>query len=189
MQTTLLSLLALSAGALAAPAASTSALTCSQKSEGFAWYITRFQYSGSEVFTTPSHQNDNGQVSFNISNPALVPGQASSGCSARSSQIPDYFYGDIVYDCIDPRNDAYTNTTFKYNAPSGLLSIMQTWTCSDAKDPAVFTASGSVNLTLSCGESTYNNNNWTIGQTYSSTTQVCVSPDTPAMAFQISAVA
>ncbi|EFX05616.1 hypothetical protein CMQ_3685 [Grosmannia clavigera kw1407] len=191
MQTSFVALLALSAGVLASPSAPapTHAFTCKDANEGFAWSMTLFEYKATEVSTTPAHQNVDGEVSFNISNPALLSLQSSSGCSGSSVQYPDYFYGNIVYECIDPRIDTNTKTTFTYDAPSGLLSINQTWTCPDAKDPVSFFAAGSVNLTLTTSKTSYSNPDWKMGQTYASKTAISTGPSlVPITAFHISAV-
>lgn len=188
MQTTLLSLLAVSAGVLASPT-QTRGLACEKMSESFAWYVTGFQYNATEIFTTPSHQNDDGEIAFHVSNTALMQNQSSTGCFARSSQIPDYFYGNIVYDCIDPRSSSYTNTTFAFNVPTGLLSVNQTWTCMDSGSPTTFYATGAVNMTLDCTDESYKNSNWTLGQTYSNTSKACTALDGPVFASSISAMA
>lgn len=192
MQTTLVSLLALSAGALARPSSAPSPpheFTCKDANEGFAWSMTLFKYSATEVFTTPAHQNVDGEVAFNISNPALASGQSSSGCSGSSQQYPDYFYGNVVYDCVDPVSSFNTKTTFSFDAPSGLLSVNQSWICPDATDPITFFAAGSVNLTLTTTKSKYTNPDWSIGEIYSNSSAVSTAPAlVPITAFKISAV-
>ena len=48
---------------------------------------------------------------------------------------------------------------------------------------------GLVNLTLGCTETEYQNPNWTMGETYSSRTRDCTTPDVQLPAYQMSAVA
>ncbi|EFX03439.1 hypothetical protein CMQ_367 [Grosmannia clavigera kw1407] len=192
MQTSFVALLALSASALAMPSAPAPSeqFTCQNATEGFAWSMTLFLYESAEIFTTPSHQNADGKVSFNISNPGLLSLQSSSGCSGDSVQYPDYFYGNTVYECIDPRTDTNTKTTFAYDSPSALLSVNQTWTCPDATNPITFFAAGSVNLTLITSKRNYSNPDWKMGETYSSKTTVSNGPYlVPITAFHISAIA
>lgn len=186
MQSALISVLALSAGALAAPSAPR-ALTCSASSKGFAWSVTGFQFNATETYTTPAHQIDNGVVLFNISNPALSPTQVSSGCYASSSQAPDYFYGGNN-DCTDPENDSNTKTTFAFNAEAGTLSVNQTWTCTDTNPPSTFFAAGTVVLSSTCTAGTSQNDNWAAdGTNYKVDTKECTAQDGPLLPFVINA--
>lgn len=100
---------------------------CNNSSQhGFAWTVVRFQYNASYIFSTPAHQIDYGVVAFNLTNPALA---SPAVCSATSTQLQDYFYGDMIYKCS---SDAGTTTTFTFNAPSEVLTWNQTWVCADA---------------------------------------------------------
>lgn len=176
-------------GLLAASAATASAATipakaardanpgCTAASFGtFDWSIGEFVYNKSITFSTPAHQIDSGIVQFNLTNPALA---YPAVCQAYSTQANDFFYGTQVYTCTVPEEDATTETTFTFNAPSGALNINQTWTCSD-KDPQypdTFTYAGTVNLTLDCTASYYKNPNWEIGQIYSNNSTACAQSD------------
>lgn len=103
---------------------------CTSHSFGdFAWGLVGFDYHASYVFTTPAHQNSWGYVNFNLTNPALT---YPAICSAASSQLSDFFYGNFEYTCTLPADvDSATSTTFEFNRASGLLNVTQTWTCSD----------------------------------------------------------
>ncbi len=164
----------------------------------FAWTVSDFSYNTSVLFTTPAHQIDSGTVHFTLANPAL-PYTAS--CSAYSSQLTDFFYGNIVYNCSAPA-DSGTTTYFTFNSSPHTLAINQSWVCSDQDStypyvfscfcPSLFSPPfslsrpltvsdyfnyvGSVNLTLTCGKSSYQNSNWTIGETFSSDRTECTSP-------------
>ncbi|KAI3320444.1 hypothetical protein HD806DRAFT_538281 [Xylariaceae sp. AK1471] len=135
---------------------------CTSTSFGdFSWTIKSFTYRASYIFTTPAHQNSWGYVNFNLTNPALL---GEVACSAQSSQLYDFFYGNFNYNCILPTGST-TKTSFDFNRPSGQLDINQTWTCSDEDPqyPVTFSAYGTVNLTLNCTTSYYQNPNWQPG--------------------------
>ncbi|KAH9886144.1 hypothetical protein F4778DRAFT_759142 [Xylariomycetidae sp. FL2044] len=158
----------------------------------FAWTVKDFDYHASYIFTTPAHQNSWGYVSFNLSNPALA---YEAQCSAASSQLSDFFYGNFPYTCTVPDADAggstTTETTFDFSRPSGVLDVNQTWVCSDADPqyPTTFHAYGTANLTLSCTVETVNNPDWQIGEIYSSRTVTCDLVTVPVKPYQITAVA
>lgn len=112
---------------------------CTEASFGnFSWMVDDFDYHASYIFTTPAHQNSWGYANFNLSNPAL-PYKAA--CSATSSQLNDFFYGDFWYECSIPDGSpAGTGATFAFNRASGQLDFNQTWRCSDedAQYPYVY---------------------------------------------------
>ncbi|KAF3765651.1 hypothetical protein M406DRAFT_356003 [Cryphonectria parasitica EP155] len=150
-------------------ASSTSSCSATSFDEA-GWTIEDFDYHASYVFSTPAHQNSWGYASFNLTNPA-VPDTVAS-CSASSDQLEDFFYGTVWYDCAG--SDA-APATFAFSRPSGELDINQTWVCDDEDPqyPTTFTAYGKINLTLDCTETTYQNENWTIGQIYSDREVTC----------------
>lgn len=111
------------------------AASCTDASlKGFQWTVEDFDYHASYIFSTPAHQNSWGYVDFNLSNPA-VPDVLES-CSAASSQLEDFFYGTVVYQCAlnATSTSAKTPPTFSFNRITGELDVNQTWTCYD-KDP------------------------------------------------------
>ncbi|KAI0393952.1 hypothetical protein F5Y17DRAFT_279988 [Xylariaceae sp. FL0594] len=177
--------------ALAAPGCGYPAKSCSKVSfSDFSWNVEAFTYHASYIFSTPAHQIASGTVAFNITNPAVPNTKVS--CSAYSSQLTDFFYGDFVYTCQQPgAGSKITETTFDYNAVTGHLDVNQTWTCNDQdpKYPITFRALGSANLTLHCKEDDYQNSNWTIGQIYSSRTINCAPVNLPIHPTEKSAVA
>ncbi|KAI0200585.1 hypothetical protein F4808DRAFT_428377 [Astrocystis sublimbata] len=153
----------------------------------FSWTIEEFTYHRSYTFSTPAHQISGGQVGFNLTNPAL---EGKVTCQAYSSQLSDFFYGDFIYNCQAP-DGSLTETTFDWNSPASALNINQTWTCTDEDPqyPVTFHAFGSVNLTLDCKESNYQNPNWTLGETYSSRVIDCAPITLPLMPHDKTAVA
>ena len=96
----------------------------------FSWTVEAFRYHASYVFTTPAHQNSWGYVDFNLTNAALG---YKAACTASSSQISDFFYGDVAYDCVVPDGKS-ASTSFSFSRPDGALQMNQSWTCSD-KNP------------------------------------------------------
>ncbi len=96
----------------------------------FAWTIEDFTYHASYIFTTPAHQVSSGSVDFNLTNPAF-PDKVS--CTAYSTWLSDFFYGNVNYNCVVPEGSG-TQTSFSFSRPSGELNINQTWTCDD-EDP------------------------------------------------------
>ncbi|KAK8065499.1 hypothetical protein PG997_012246 [Apiospora hydei] len=155
---------------------------------GFAWEVKNFDYHASYIFSTPAHQNSWGYVNFSLSNPALL---YDVQCSADSSQLSDFFYGNIPYSCTGGPNGTTTQTTFDFSRPSGQLNISQTWVCSDEDPqwPSRFTAWGSVNLTLDCTDETTTNPNWKLGDVYSDREVKCAPSTVSLTPYQMAAVA
>ncbi|KAI1419972.1 hypothetical protein F5Y12DRAFT_173571 [Xylaria sp. FL1777] len=137
----------------------------------FSWTIEDFTYHAGYIFTTPAHQVSSGSVAFNITNPAL-PEKVS--CTAYSTWLEDFFYGNINYNCLVPEGSG-VKTSFSFSRPSGELSINQTWTCDDEDPqyPITFSGYGTVNLTLNCEETDYQNPDWEPGQIYSDRDIAC----------------
>ena len=99
--------------------------TCqAMSSSGFEWGVTDFVYRGSYTFSTPAHQISGGTVNFNLTNPAV---ETTSHCSAYSTQLDDFFYGNVIYTCNFP-NGALS---FTYDEPSSVLKFNNTWSCYD----------------------------------------------------------
>lgn len=104
--------------------------SCTKSSFGnFSWTVESFDYHASYIFTTPAHQNSWGYVNFNLSNPAL---SYQAICSAASSQLSDFFYGNFWYTCTLPDGSPPgPKAAFAFNRASGQLDFNQTWSCSD----------------------------------------------------------
>jgi hypothetical protein len=150
------------------------------------WTVTDFKYHGSWTFSTPAHQIAGGDVSFNLTNQALT---YQALCTARSSRLSDFFYGEINYDCTSPNPTNSTKTTFSFNYPSGQVLVNQTWTCSD-KTPTRWNGYAAGELDLSkCVEDKYENPDWEQGQIYSSRTIDCTEFKKPVELYKITAVA
>ncbi|KAJ0125269.1 hypothetical protein J7T55_006614 [Diaporthe amygdali] len=166
---------------------------CSDTSFGdFHWTVEDFDYHASYIFTTPAHQNSWGYVNFNLSNPA-VPDLLAS-CNAASSQLSDFFYGNFQYNCTfngEVGQPGPAPAKFTFSRPSGELVIDQSWVCNDQDPqyPITFFATGQVNLTLDCTDTTWQNTNWTMGQFYSTRNVDCAPVTVDLKPSQISAVA
>ncbi|KAH6657202.1 hypothetical protein BKA67DRAFT_554557 [Truncatella angustata] len=153
----------------------------------FSWTVEDFDYHASYIFTTPAHQNSWGYVNFNLTNPALT---YKASCSGTSNQLSDFFYGTVPYTCTTPAGTS-AKTTFDFSKASGTLNINQTWTCSDLDPqwPATINGYGQVNLTLACTDSTYQNQNWTLGQIYSDREIRCAPATVPVKPYKMTAIA
>ncbi|KAI1277743.1 hypothetical protein F5Y07DRAFT_84602 [Xylaria sp. FL0933] len=153
----------------------------------FAWTIEAFTYHASYIFSTPAHQISGGTVDFNLTNPAF-PEKVS--CSAYSTQLQDFFYGTFNYQCAVPEGSS-TKTSFSYSRPSGELNINQTWTCDDEDPqyPITFTGYGTVNLTLACNQTYYQNPDWQSGEIYSDRDISCAPVTLPLTPHDKTAVA
>lgn len=175
----MLSTLLLAGSALALPATTPNTIrtdTCLDKSSDVAaWQIRDFDYHASYIFTTPAHQNSWGYVNFTLENSA-IPWRAT--CAAASSQLQDFFYGTVNYDCELPEGTD-GEASFSFSRPSGELKVNQTWLCEDPV--ASFIAQGGIVLDLDCSEEEYTNPDWEVGQIYSSRTITCkpVTVDAP----------
>ncbi|KAI1201172.1 hypothetical protein F5X97DRAFT_46392 [Nemania serpens] len=145
---------------------------CTSKSFGdFSWLIENFTYHASYIFSTPAHQIASGSVEFNLTNPA-IPEKVT--CTAYSTQLTDFFYGNFNYNCVAPTGST-TRTSFAFSRPSGQLDINQTWTChdQDPQYPVTFSGYGTVNLTLACNQTYYQNPDWQSGEIYSDRDIAC----------------
>ncbi|ERS98852.1 uncharacterized protein SPSK_04578 [Sporothrix schenckii 1099-18] len=141
----------------------------------YGWSIGEFVFNKSITFSTPAHQIDGGVVQFNLSNPSLA---YPAVCAAYSSQLSEFFYGNIVYNCTTENPD--TATAFTFNAPTGQLNVNQSWMCIDPDNgpyPTTFAYKASVDLTPACTSSSYKNPDWHMGEIYSSNTTACVQKD------------
>ncbi|KAL2022386.1 hypothetical protein VTK56DRAFT_5453 [Thermocarpiscus australiensis] len=153
----------------------------------FAWLARSLDYHASYVFSTPSHQNSWGYVSFDLFNPA---DQTTAHCEAASNQLSEFFYGNMQYKCNDTLRSG--STSFDFSKPTGQLRVNQTWVCDDKEPqwPITFSGRGEANFTLDCTEETYQNPNWTMGQIYSSRDIKCaVIQETRIVPFEMTAVA
>ncbi|KAI8625646.1 hypothetical protein F5Y19DRAFT_449707 [Xylariaceae sp. FL1651] len=153
----------------------------------FSWTVESFTYHASYVFSTPAHQIASGSVDFNLTNPAL---EGNVICSAYSTQLTDFFYGNFNYNCAVPENSS-AETSFAFSRPSGLLTVNQTWTCSDQDPqyPITFTGYGAVNLTLNCTDDFYQNPDWQPGEIYSDRTIDCTPVTLPLKPYDKTAIA
>lgn len=150
--------------------------------QSMAWTARAFDFHASYVFTTPAHQNSWGYASFDLLNPA---DGSTARCEAASNQLSDFFYGTVQYTCND------TRTTFDFSRPANQLRVKQSWVCNDQDPqwPTKFTGAGNVNLTLECTDTTWQNQDWSLGQVYSSRDIKCAPVDTEIKPTELSAVA
>lgn len=161
---------------------------CSAAARDFQWTIENFSYHAQYIFTTPAHQNSAGTVKFNVTNPALL---YQGRCEATSTQLSDFFYGTMNYKCQFP-DGAKSSGSWAWSRPSGKLDFNQSWACSDLEPqyPATYNAYGTVNLTLACTDTTYQNPNWTTpGDIYSARTVDCEPQTFTLRPYQMTAVA
>ncbi|EQK99737.1 hypothetical protein G6O67_004247 [Ophiocordyceps sinensis] len=161
MRSLLASTLLLAGSVVAAPALAPQSCT-SDSADAWEWTVSDFDYHASYVFTTPAHQNSYGNVNFNLTTSA-VPYTAQ--CSATSTQLQDFFYGNMSYKCALPAANSYDDVTFTFSKSSGELKIDHSWHC--LGENSRFTAGGSANLGLKCEEQDRKNYGWQLGQEYS----------------------
>ncbi|KAM4062048.1 alternaria alternata allergen 1 domain-containing protein [Hirsutella rhossiliensis] len=161
MRSLLASTLVLAGSAIAAPAPAPQ--TCTSDSVAVSeWSVSDFEYHASYVFTTPAHQNSAGTVNFSLTN-AAVPYTAQ--CFAASTQLQDFFYGNVPYKCTLPAANSADEVTFTFNRASGELKLEHSWNC--ASENSRFKASGGANVGLKCHEQETKNDKWQMGQEYS----------------------
>ena len=168
MLANILTTLLVAGTALAAPApAPTTEPTCGSRAAKLTeWTVVDLDFHGDYTFTTPAHQNSWGYINFVLRSPGF-PYEAK--CSAASSQLSDFFYGNVEYKCDVP--NAADSVTFTFSRPDNKLSITQEWSCPD--EGSRFTAKGCVTLPLECSESKYQNPDWQAGEIYSTRNIYC----------------
>ncbi|KAH6683567.1 hypothetical protein F5X68DRAFT_22816 [Plectosphaerella plurivora] len=147
--------------------------SCMARSPGMTeWELEDFDFHASYIFSTPSHQNSWGNVTFTAFNSVH---NTRTRCSAKSNRLNDFFYGEVEYAC-DTNGDANLGAAkFTFNRPSGEVTMEQTWYCHDNPNfpPARFTAKGDVVTQLKCEETTFENGNWTMGSSFSQRDITC----------------
>ncbi|KFG78811.1 hypothetical protein MANI_007455 [Metarhizium anisopliae] len=157
--------------------------TCTDKSiKTTQWTVGDFDFHASYIFTTPAHQNSWGYVNFTLENPNVA---FKPQCSAASNQLNDFFYGNLVYKCVQPESG--DPATFSFSWPEKELKVNQTWACPE--EGSRFWAQGGSKLDLTCTDETWQNDNWTIGQIYSSRTISCNHINAPVPIEAMQAVA
>ncbi|KAK3362364.1 hypothetical protein B0T25DRAFT_4675 [Lasiosphaeria hispida] len=180
----LLSLLPCTLAASAAPTQVTNSLpslietrdagSCSQTSRmALTWVTEDFHFHSSVTFSTPAHQIPDGSVAFKLTNTALP---FAMSCSAYSTQLDQFFYGDQWFACTGPETGNDTTAIFQFDHASGRLDLKQNWVCSDGDSSGTayfFDASGTTNVTLDCTTEKWENGNWTTGQVYSTEVVDC----------------
>jgi len=87
------------------------------------WSINGFHYRSSVIYSFPSHRIASGTVDFNLTNPALPHALA---CSAYSTQMMDFFYGNMWFQCTGPDD---TEASFQFDKSSGRVDLQQKWSC------------------------------------------------------------
>ncbi|KAM0271638.1 hypothetical protein ACHAQH_009026 [Verticillium albo-atrum] len=157
------------------------------------WELTSLDYHASYIFSTPSHQNSWGYVSFTLENAALG---TKTKCEAASSRLNDFFYGDVDYECEAPEGEApegeprLSETKFRFDRPGGEVTVEQSWYCFDEPQfPSRITAKGGQDVELDCEETYTENKNWTVGEIYSQRDVKCGMLDLTVPVEEISAVA
>ena len=108
--------------------------------------VKNFDYHADYIFSTPSHQNSWGYVTFSIDGLATPAVQ----CATAANRIPDFFYGDVSYVCSDP---AYS---FRFDRPSNTLGLTGPEGTGEV-----------VGLGLQCTETLEENGDWQVGEVYS----------------------
>lgn len=169
MLANILTTLLVAGAALAAPAPAppVDESTCtSESTKVAAWTVVDFDFHSSYIFSTPAHQNSWGYVNFTLENPAVG---YKARCAAASSQLQDFFYGNLDYKCDVPV--PADEVTFTFARPTNELLINQTWNC--AGEGSRFTAKGGVRLNLTCSDRFWQNPDWKQGQIYSTRNVDC----------------
>ncbi|KAF2737691.1 hypothetical protein EJ04DRAFT_561375 [Polyplosphaeria fusca] len=129
--------------------------------------LSDIYYHSSKVYSTPAHlATYGGDIAFNVtSSDSAVPGIAR--CSARGLHLNDFFYGELDYTCETVLSNVVTNFTF--STPNSMFTINQTWT----EDGNSYLAQGNGAADLDCERTFWQNDNWTMGQLYSTETVDC----------------
>ncbi|PHH60279.1 hypothetical protein CDD81_1869 [Ophiocordyceps australis] len=157
--------------------------SCGQKSSQISDFeVKDFDFHASYVFTTPAHQNSWGYANFTLANSVV---DYTAQCTASSSQLNDFFYGNLVYQCKVP--DQAGPASFTFNRPTGDLMINQTWYC--PQEGSRYEAHGGTRLNLTCSEKYEQTPNWKPGQIYSIRTISCEHVSTQARITEITGVA
>lgn len=147
------------------------------------WTVENFDFHASYLFSTPSHQNSWGYVNFTLANAAL---DYKPVCTAASSWLSDFYYGNIIYQCEVPESVPGDAASFTFDRPTNNLKVNQTWSC--VEEGGRFWAEGGVALDLDCKETKWQNPNWKPGQFYSTRDITCTPVTVNAPIETISAV-
>jgi hypothetical protein len=117
--------------ALAAPQAYPTqppAETCGRRSpQAKSLQLTNFYLHSREEFTTPSHQNSYGYLSFEVHNPIL---DYVIQCDTMSTTLPEFYSAGREWTCYAPPGIG-GSVTFSYDRSTGKLDLIQKWVCYD----------------------------------------------------------
>jgi hypothetical protein len=85
-------------------------------------------YSSEIIYSTPAHLAvADATISFNLTNKVLP---YTTHCTATSLRYPDFFYGEIVYQCATPTGAGVgpvASANFTFSEPGGVFTVNQTW--------------------------------------------------------------
>ena len=149
-------------------------------SKSITWTIRDFAYRGVYENTTPAHQDAHGSANFTLENTAL---SYETECKAAGTRLPDFLYGETVYQCAVKQGEPTDRTAFTVsvsrNGADGVfaLKINQTWGC--GTEGAQFSGVGAADLHVKCDDKTYTNKHWAMGETYSKREVTCGTASTP----------
>jgi hypothetical protein len=146
------------------------------------WTVKDFDFHASYIFTNPAHQVSTGYANFTLINKVL---DYEATCTATSTWLDLFFYGNVVYNCDVPAEGDVAS--FTYSFPSGALQINQTWHCPE--QGSYYIAQGGTTLDLGCNTTSWTNPNWQQGQTYSTRFITCAYATVDAPITEIRGVA
>jgi len=101
-------------------------------------FHARYQFAS----PAPGQQGSFGSLSFTLVNEAAG---TRTACAARSTKVDQFFYGTVWYDCgVDvggegdgdddsnsPHEGSVRASLFRFDRPTGLLEVNQTWGCGE----------------------------------------------------------
>lgn len=106
----------------------------------FSWSLS-LEYHAFWYFTTPSHQNSWGTVTFNLTNPAVGSqvrtARGTIHCQADSSRLSDFFYGDQWFPCLPSSPEVAAvlpDTQFRFFTHNR-FDLNQIWVCNESLKP------------------------------------------------------
>lgn len=106
--------------------------SCNTSFSPWAWDLRDVYYHSSITFSTPSHQIDGGYISFSLTQPALT--DQTFECSASSTQLQDFFYGNQWFGCGGDEVGQVGRAEFMFDRVTGKVVVRESWVCEGGRE-------------------------------------------------------
>ncbi|KAF2673313.1 hypothetical protein BT63DRAFT_421479 [Microthyrium microscopicum] len=137
--------------------------------------LSNLTYNSEVNYSTPAHLAvKDGNIVFNLSN---NDANTAFQCMGTSMDYPVFFSSDQIFNCtaVTPTQPGWLSdfASFAFSLADTAIAVNMTWWKDKQVDCYKTSFDMEDQLKLDCVTENYQNANWTIGQTWSSTTVKC----------------